>query len=106
VSVLAKLEGLAGQSSQPSTSLPDVINKSKQDKIVIFGLTSKDPLPVTKPERIVALKALVMTQPLKIKPDYDASAIKKLIKQIFIVLKRNESEGDSSVNIVGGDEES
>ncbi len=73
---------------------------------MIFGLTSKDPLPVTKPERIVALKALVMTQPLKIKPDYDASAIKKLIKQIFIVLKRNESEGDSSVNIVGGDEES
>ena len=50
-----------------------IINKSKQDRIVIFGLTSKDPLPASKPERIVALKALVMTQLLKIKPAYDGS---------------------------------
>jgi len=49
------------------------INKTKQDRIVIFGLTSKDPLPVSKPERIAALKSLVMIQLLKIKPDYDGT---------------------------------
>jgi hypothetical protein len=50
-----------------------VVNKSKQDRIVIFGLTSKDPLPASKPEKIVAMKALVMTQLRKIKPDYNGS---------------------------------
>ncbi len=49
------------------------VNKSKQDRFIVFGLTSKTPLPASKPHRIKALKALVMQQFLKIKPDFDGS---------------------------------
>jgi hypothetical protein len=49
------------------------VNKSKQDRVVVFGLTSKTPLPASKPDRIKALKDLVMQQFLKIKPGYDGS---------------------------------
>jgi len=49
------------------------VNKSKQDRVVVFGLTSKTPLPASKPDRIKALKDLVMQQFLRIKPGYDGS---------------------------------
>jgi hypothetical protein len=49
------------------------VNRSKQDRVVVFGLSSKTPLPTSKPDRIKALKDLVMAQFLKIKPDYDGS---------------------------------
>jgi hypothetical protein len=49
------------------------VNRSKQDRVVVFGLSSKTPLPTSKPDRIKALKGLVMAQFLKIKPDYDGS---------------------------------
>jgi hypothetical protein len=48
-----------------------IVNKSKLDRVVVFGLTSKTPLPVNKPERIQTLKALVMDQFVKIKPGFD-----------------------------------
>jgi hypothetical protein len=50
-----------------------IVNKSKQDRVVVFGLSSKSPLPASKPDRIKFLKALVMEQFLKIKPDFDGS---------------------------------
>ena len=50
-----------------------IVNKSKLDRVVVFGLTSKTPLPVIKSERIQTLKALVMDQFVKIKPDFDGS---------------------------------
>jgi hypothetical protein len=49
------------------------VNKTKQDRVVVFGLTSKTPLPASKPDRIKALKELVMQQFLKIKPDFDGA---------------------------------
>jgi hypothetical protein len=49
------------------------VNKSKQDWVVVFGLSSKTPLPTFKPDRIKALRDLVMAQFLKIKPDFDGS---------------------------------
>jgi hypothetical protein len=42
------------------------VNKSKQDRVVVFGLTLKTPLPASKPDSIKALKVLVMQQFLKI----------------------------------------
>ena len=49
------------------------VNRSKQDRVVVFGLTSRTPLPTSRPDRIKALKDLVMAQFLKIKPDFDGS---------------------------------
>ena len=42
---------------------------------MVFGLTSKKPLPITKPERIIALKELVREAFLRIKPDYDGEIL-------------------------------